>query len=165
MRFNEETIENTQRLIPGYAGLEPVEISRMFEFSLVWQIFEVRLLQNEEVAKTIQEFWYQGQQAEIAAQTENDFRFFKHRYQEADDATDRLDKLLGGQGENLRLCIVNGLNDGANDHQKIRACAAVCYRFRNNLFHGKKAEYGFDEQDANFIHAIHFMNVCLQRLV
>lgn len=164
MHFDKATAENTLRLIPGYNALEPPQISRMFEFSLVWQLFEGRVIRNEDVAGTIQEYWYRGCQREIAERTAADFHFFKQRYQDAEDATDRFVKLLGDR-ENLRLCINSGLDDNANDHQKIRACGAVCYRLRNNLFHGKKAEYGFKDQDENFEYATHFMNTCLDVLV
>ncbi|WP_161489422.1 hypothetical protein [Sulfitobacter sp. EhC04] len=165
MHFDPATSQNTRRLIPGYDQLEPRRLVRMFEFSLVWQLFEGRVFQSEDVAVRIQEYWYRGLHAEIAEQTAADFHFFKHRYQDADDATHRFDILLGDRGENLRLCIQSGLADDANDHQKTRACAAVCYRLRNNLFHGRKADYGFEEQDGNFERATHFMNTCLHVLV
>lgn len=156
---------NLNAFIPGHADLNPVERKRMHEFSLIWQLFEGRLFNCNTTGPRIQDEPWFGDRAEaICNSASKSIDYFQTRYLLAENAPVRLNGLIGDQGENLRDCIVDGLSAQANQEQVVRGCGAVCFRLRNNLFHGGKAAYGFAGQRDNFSHAVRFLNTCVREL-
>lgn len=154
------------RLSPGFSELTPTEKKRINEFAHTWQLFEGRVFEFEATgAKLLHNNWF-GQQAEvICTHISGQTQFFIQRYRLAPDADYRLNNLLTHRGENLRECITHALQPNACSEQIVRGVGAICFRLRNNLFHGMKAEYAFIGQEQNFAHGIRFLNTCIDVLV
>ena len=163
MAFLGCTTENLHRFMPGYAQLGPEERERINEFSLVWQMFEARLFGNRANASKIKRTdWFEGYADDICHAAGESIEYFRERYFLAHDANPRLEALIAGlAGDNVRPSILAGLREGANSTKKVVGCGAICFRLRNNLFHGTKANDGFAGQLNNFTHGIRFLNACL----
>lgn len=166
MSFLACTNGNLNRLLPGYTVLSRVEKKRINEFSLVWQLFEGRVFgHNANSHRMLNLDWFGNSAQEIRANTSNDIAYFRDRFLLGEDAPDHLNSLIGDRGENLRPCIMQGLGEQAEPELVVRGCGAVCLRLRNNLFHGGKAAYDFEDQLRNFTHGVRFLNSCLNALV
>lgn len=166
LSFFASTNNNLRQFIPAYAELTPLEKKRINEFSLVWQLFEGRIFNYRATGARILELGWFGEDAgAICEDSFASINYFRHRYALAEDAEARLNNLIAGpQGENVRQCIEQGLSAPATPPQIVGACAAICFRLRNNLFHGGKAAYGFAGQLENFSHGVRFLNACLRIL-
>lgn len=165
MSFLASTKRNLDALMPGYATLRPVEKKRINEFSLVWQLFEGRLFPDGANGQTIQQVnWLRNRADDVAATTSQEISYFRNRYLLANDAAARFTELLTVRGNNVRQCINAGLAQGANTQAQVLGCTAVCFRLRNNLFHGTKALYGYAGQAENFTHGVRFLNACVRVL-
>ncbi len=169
MTFLAATNDNLGRIIPGYAQLRPIEKKRINEFSLVWQMFEGRVFDNRANGeRLLAENWFRQSAEEIYANTSASINHFRERYCLAPDAIERRASLLGPREGNMRQrmqdCIERGLERQLNERDVVRACAVVGYRLRNNLFHGEKANYGFEGQLENLTHGVRFLNACLHEL-
>lgn len=170
MSFLACTQSNLNRFIPGYAGLNPTEKKRINEFSLVWQMFEGRIFNHHATGHLIIEGNWIFQDAEhICTGAASSISYFRDRYSIGGNAEERLNSLLGQQVGNMRQkmqqCITQGFDVEANQEDIVRSCGAICFRLRNNLFHGGKAAYGFADQRLNFTHGVRFLNTCLNVLV
>lgn len=165
MSFLEISNWNIHRLMPGYSDRTPLEKERIAEFSLIWQLFEGRVFNHDANGRRlVNETWFGDSSAAIYAEAIDSILYFQNRYLTGIDADIHLEGLIARRGENLRQCIVDGLLAHANPEQAVRGSGAVCLRLRNNLFHGEKANYGFDGQLDNFTHGVRFLNTCLKFL-
>lgn len=108
--------------------------------------------------------WFGERAVAIQEHATSSMAYFRERYSLATNAEQRLDSLIGQRGNNLRKCIVDGFAEQANPDLVVRGCGAVCFRLRNNLFHGGKAAYAFAGQRENFTHGVRFLNSCLSVL-
>lgn len=166
MSFLASTNNNLDRFLPGYTVLTRVEKKRINEFSLVWQLFEGRVFDHNASGHRMLNLVWFGYSAEaICADASNNIAYFRNRFLLGEGAPDHLNGLIGQRGENLRPCIVQGLGEQATPEQVVRGCGAVCLRLRNNLFHGAKAAFNFQDQLGNFTHGVRFLNTCLNLLV
>ena len=129
-------------------------------------MFEGKVFGYQANAPAIRENdWYGKVAPQICEAASSSILFFQQRYVLAAGAELRFNRLLGGpQGNNLRSCILQGLGEEAVAEDRVIACAAVCYRIRNNLFHGAKAAYGYAGQRGNLTHCVRFLNACLHFL-
>lgn len=165
MSFLTGSKENLQRLIPGYVNLRPIEKKRINEFSLVWQLFEGQVFDYRATGQRIVESnWFAQNAEEICERAAAETEYFRDRYWSAENAEARLNSLLGQQREAMRQCILRGFETEEDQNALVRSCGAICFRLRNNLFHGTKAAYGFNNQCANFTHGVRFLNTCLNVL-
>lgn len=166
MSFLACTNRNLDRLSPGFSDLSPTEKKRINEFAHTWQLFEGRVFEFEATAAKLRDADWFGQQAEaIFNLTSSQIQFFVERYGLAHNAQYRLNNLLTHRGENLRECITQALQQNATPEQSVRGVGAICFRLRNNLFHGMKAEYAFIGQEPNFSNGIRFLNTCIDVLI
>lgn len=79
--------------------------------------------------------------------------YFRNRYFQSGDFTPHYWQLNLRANDNVALVqqVLRGDNNDPADC--ISVALIVIYRFRNNLFHGQKWEYGLAGQLANFTHA------------
>ncbi len=151
--------------VPGYADLEDAERSAISEFSLLWTVFEGKLLRADAnpraLVRLVQKLMGQGllsREPFVAA-----LNYFQNRYFH--------NGALGPNFPHLRfssadqVAIVEPVLSGQSDEleQVVTALLLIIYRLRNNLFHGQKWAYGVRDQRNNFEHAsdvlMHFLTL------
>jgi len=162
VKFLTSTTATFTDLLPKYDELPDKAKVRIQEFSLVWQLFENTLFECHATKEKIEKvnIWLKCDADDFAELVESELKYFKDRYADAEDASEKLYALVNGH-EDVQTTIELGLSNAAPPVGKVRGLAFVCQRLRNNLFHGTKAGYGFENQIDNFYHAINFMNKTL----
>ena len=162
--FSAETDANLRRYIPGFENLRDDERRAIEEFSLLWQVFEARRSEtNFKVQIARKMGWLGGDSDLLIGKTTDSYKYFQDRYAHSDGHQAKLDELIDELGTNVRPDICRGLVDDAPDGSKLLAQLFICYRLRNNLFHGIKSKYGYEGQLDNFKHAITFLNAVLSQ--
>lgn len=136
---------------------------RMAEFAIVWQIFEARRhntnFNKQQPLGNIAPANFVG----LAGSLRSSRHYFLHRYVNDQNAGNRIDILLDSHdqntvfhrtGQSFRVSIQSGLVDTAGAREQLEALLLVCYRLRNNLFHGQKWLGDIAGQRNNFVNAI-----------
>ena len=163
--FSAETDANLRRYVQGFQNLTDVERVAIQEFSILWQVFEGRRAEtNFGTNKALAMNWCTGNQASLIEITKKSYEYYQFRYALADDHARKLKDLIGQERNvKVRTHIDDGLLAEAADKQKLIALILICYRLRNNTFHGVKATYNYEGQLDNFTHAIKFLNAVLSQ--
>jgi hypothetical protein len=118
-------------------------------FTLLWNIFENELF-NTHFSATKLRAWVDGNQFDINL-FEEDFNYFRERYTQEEYRFNILFPTRQGR-ENERGIVFNFLtNETTSIRNKIYSLGMICYRFRNNLFHGNKQVEELPTQIENFI--------------
>ena len=165
VNFSAETEANLRLYVPGFENLKEDARRAIEEFSLLWQVFEGRRADtNFGTNKALEMKWCIGNQALLIEVTADSYEYFQFRYALAVDHQDRLGALIGKQGnQKVRTEIASGLLATACDRQKLIALILICYRLRNNSFHGVKVIDNYEGQLNNFTNAIKFLNAVLSQ--
>jgi len=144
-----EEIKNVlSQSFPNIRDLCNDEITEITGFMWLWSAFEAKHCKCNANRATLTRL-----AASMPEINQNAWRHFQCRYILCDDAQTNLDSLIGGRGANMRTDIETGLCHNATFLGKKLALAFIVYRLRNNLFHGEKGRYGFNDQLENFKHA------------
>jgi hypothetical protein len=137
---------------PGFGALTEDERQAIAEFSLLWSLFEARVLDTRATAQRIYTAvrqWRDEGSLDPAAY-DPELAYFKSRYFDGNDFTHHFHHLhLHPANKPGRVrAVIDGTNDDPCD------CVAVVHnialRFRNNLFHGIKWQYQLQGQLENF---------------
>lgn len=128
-----------------------VDLSSVKDFSLIWNVFENVVCQNNfSIARTEEVI----KNSLIDSTEFNSYlEYFKNRYVSNGTFTNRFQYLhfRNNDRRNLVEDILLGNNTKNNDI--ILALLIIVYRYRNNLFHGIKRIQEIDKQRENFENA------------
>lgn len=137
---------------PGFGQLSKQECDAITDFSLLWALFEARILSHEgnagQIGAVIDQWSIEGAlRAESYAQ---ELAYFRQRYFAAGEATYHFEHL--NLRRNDQPMLVRAVLDGSNSVPRdcMFAILIIILRFRNNLFHGIKWNYGIADQLQNF---------------
>ncbi|MFD1035948.1 hypothetical protein ACFQ15_15020 [Sphingomonas hankookensis] len=149
--------------VPGFAELSKAERRAIADFTMLWTLFESRVLATRGSAQKIMEAVEGWQQTGTlgAASYDRELAYFQDRYVANGEMTchfDRL-KLRANDQPGLVQAVLDGSD--ASPQGRLMAMLIVALRYRNNLFHGIKWQYKLKEQLDNFSHA----NAVLMRVL
>jgi hypothetical protein len=144
-----------EQTVWGFSDLPDEDRNAIFEFSLLWSLFEAKALNTRASAHAIHEL-VQKRMAQNGLNIhdfEPSLRYFRERYFVEGAATSHFNDLHLRENDNPELVrqVLRGANDNPAD--SVAALLIVIYRLRNNLFHGLKWAYGIRNQRANFENA------------
>ena len=148
---------------PGFQTLPEADRAAIFNFTLLWSLFEARVMGNfarADLICTKVDEWRDAGRLE-ADQYGAELAYFQQRYFANGHFTHRYAQLHLRPGDQPR--IVQSVLDGSNTDPRDRLLTVlmIVWRFRNNLFHGEKWAYQLQGQLPNFTHA----NAALMRLL
>lgn len=136
----------------GFNHLSNEEVNAISDFSLLWALFESRLLNTEGSARAICDVvdgWQQHGTLD-AASLDPELGYFRQRYFANGAFTDHFDHLH--LRRNDQEVLIRGVINGSDNHPRNRVVAVliIIFRYRNNLFHGVKWQYKLADQLGNF---------------
>ena len=141
--------------VPGFANLSEEEKTSIQNFALLWSLFEGKVLDNQASSRRILSVVHDAvadgkMQMDSFQQCLN---YFRERYFGPQGFTCHFGQLHLRSNDNVPLVeqVLSGNNNDPADC--ISVILIVIYRFRNNLFHGKKWEYELRGQLGNFTQA------------
>ena len=144
-----------QARAPGFNHLSVEEIDAISDFSLLWSLFESRVLNAAGSARAIcdaVDHW-QNEGTLDAPMFEPELAYFRARYFEGGAVTHHFEHLhvpANALGE-MVLAVIDGSNNDNRD--RVAAVLIIIFRYRNNLFHGVKWQYKLAGQLENFTNA------------
>src|ERR1700733_3837846 len=135
---------------PGYKFLTSDERQTISDFSLLWSLFEFKLLDTRGSAKKICEKVDTWQAAnEIENLSKPELEYFRARYMHDGDFSYHFGHLNFQKSDKIQLVKSVLKNQEVNGSDSLKACLVIVYRYRNNLFHGPKWAYGIKDQQDN----------------
>ena len=147
-----EWLEHT---VAGFRELPREDREAIFQFSLLWSLFEAKALQTRASAHSILALVHErAAQNRLAAQAfAPSLHYFRQRYFTSGTVTEHFAGLHLRANDNPGLVqqVLQGANNDPAD--TVAALLIVVYRLRNNLFHGVKWAYGLQGQRRNFENA------------
>lgn len=140
---------------PGFNRLSQEEQDAITDFSLLWSLFEARILNKKGSARAICEAvegWHESRRLQPDL-LNAELTYFKNRYHPNDRFAYHFDGLLLKGPD--RAPMVRAVLDGSDGDPRHRTATAliIVFRYRNNLFHGEKWEYALADQLDNFTNA------------
>lgn len=136
----------------GYSDLEEAEVEAIRDFTLVWTIFEQRLQGNNSTPSSLRDISKRNWQP-VRENLNTLLAYFQRRYVNGTSMDDRFKQLRFRKNdceEEVRQAL---LGQDTDDSEIVFALLMIVRRLRNNLFHGYKAAYGFQDQKSNFEYA------------
>ncbi len=159
MTSTESAIEEWLELhAGGYAGLSAEERQAIHSFSLLWSLFEARVLSNNanipRIRQRVAEAASIGAGIDVVPFQES-LAYFAARYYNNGAFNYRFEHLRFQNGPNSGRAEAEAVLNGTETSPPriLTALLAIIYRLRNNLFHGEKWTYYFKDQLDNFTHA------------
>jgi hypothetical protein len=141
-----------QAKVPGFNHLSQDERDAITDFSLLWSLFESRVLNTHGTAQAIREVadQWRGRRAFDTNIVDNELAYFRQRYYADGQFTEAFDHLHLRRSD--RKDSVRAVLDGRENDPFICLAAAliIVFRYRNNLFHGIKWQYDLRNQLPNF---------------
>jgi hypothetical protein len=138
--------------LPGFESLSDAERNAITDFSLLWSLFEARILNTRGNVASIRaavEDWSKEGILDATALDE-ELAYFRDRYFANGQFTHYFDGL--NLNDPAVVALVRAVIDGSDDGPTTRVAAIliIIYRYRNNLFHGVKWQYSLHGQLGNF---------------
>lgn len=137
---------------PGFRRLSEDEQKAIADFSLLWSLFESRVLNTKgsvtNICNTIQA-WYDAGTLHVAT-FDKELAYFRDRYYANGAFTYHFDHLHFRKPD--REALVRAVIEGNDNDPRNRVATVliIIFRYRNNLFHGVKWEYQLAGQLDNF---------------
>jgi len=154
--------------VQGYAQLTEQERHAIQQFSLLWSAFENSVCDTRANPPALLRI-----PARLAERAELDMNifegplaYFRDRYYQGGHFTHFFDGLRLNEGSNVNARLVSNVISGV-EHDPLKVLGAlllIVHRYRNNLFHGVKWQYGIAGQQENFQHACVVMMAVMDRL-
>lgn len=141
--------------VEGYNDLSQAEREEIRYFSLLWSLFEFKMLGTEGSARKICEKMTDLEANNIVNPSgfAAPIAYFSDRYYKHNAFSANFDD-LHWKGADRRPFVESVLSGGIHsDAQVISAFLIIVYRLRNNLFHGTKWKYTIRGQLENFKNA------------
>ncbi len=147
-----ESIDWLRTKVHGFNQLSNEELSAISDFSLLWSLFEARILNAEGSARAVCDAvdgWKAAGTLD-ASSLDPELSYFRQRYFANGDVTYHYEHL--GLPENALGAMVRAVIAGSNNDPRDRVAAVliIVFRYRNNLFHGVKWQYKLADQLGNF---------------
>ena len=142
-------------------NLNDENLSSIKEFSLIWNVFEGTVCNNNFSIATA-EAQILNRQFNLA-DFQSNLDYFKDRYVENGATNDRFNFLHFRPNDREELVRQVLLGNNTDIHQIVLAITIIIYRFRNNLFHGLKDIRVIDQQNDNFQNANSFLMTLLNQ--
>lgn len=141
--------------VPGFADLTALERQAIFDFTLLWSLFEARALStNASAPQIIAAVDVAHRLGRLDMRPfEPHLDYFCSRYFADGVPTDHFQHLHLRDGDSPALVRRVLARGEANPSERVSSLLIVIYRFRNNLFHGRKWAYELRDQADNFIHS------------
>lgn len=148
---------------PGFQALPEEDRTAIFSFTFLWSLFEAQVMGTAARADLIcakVDMWQDAGTLD-ADQYNTELVYFRSRYFANGEFTHHFAHLHLRHADqpNLVRSVLNGSNNNPRD--RLLTVLLIVWRFRNNLFHGKKWAYQLEGQLANFNYA----NAVLIRLI
>ena len=127
------------------------ETVAVFNFAMIWNLFEDRCMDNFAQISTVDDF-VNTLPSNLNLDVNIIFDYFKDRYKVVDNIYN-IESLLWRRNENTyRNFVIEKFRDTQCSHQnKIKAVLYIIFRLRNNLFHGEKDIAIINEQKQTFV--------------
>jgi len=147
----------------GFRELDQRERDAIADFSLLWSLFELRILDNRGSITALY-----GSVDEWASQSSIDenlyaeeLQYFRERYLVAAHHKSNFIGLRIDNPKQVKF-IQNVLSEKRSSKSDcLKACLVIVYRYRNNLLHGEKWKHGMEGELSNF----HTANSLLMKLL
>lgn len=159
MTSKDSTVEEWLEIqVGGYGNLSAEERQAIHDFSLLWSLFEARVLSNNanisRIRQRVTEAANLGGGID-AAPFQESLAYFTARYYDDGNFNHRFEQLRFQNGQNSGRAEAEAVLSGTQTTaaEILIALLAIIYRLRNNLFHGEKWTYYFEDQLDNFTHA------------
>jgi hypothetical protein len=140
-------------------NLQENDLESIKEFSLVWNIFE-RFVCNNNFSISRAELAITNKNLDIA-HFQNQANYFRNRYVTNGVTNVRFDNLHLRANDREAFVRRTLLDQTSTNHEIVLALIIIVYRFRNNLFHGIKDITVIDQQKENFDNANTFLKSLL----
>lgn len=134
----------------GLGHLTDDERESAISFALLYMYFEARLVNTDANAETLKKL---ASQLAAVGSVEvpgvlQCYEYFRNRYWDGTGPT----QYVGGLRMSKALTeeVLPRLANSTDAHGKLLTCLLIILRFRNNLFHGNKWNYGLEGQKENF---------------
>lgn len=148
------TEEWLERRAPGYAALPVPDRRAIYDFSLLWSLFEAKIMDGKAQADriTAQVDSWAEENTLRTDQYAAELAFFRARYFKNGEPTEHFYGLNLRERDNPGT--VAAVLSGADDtpRNQMLTLLMIVWRFRNNLFHGAKWTIEMREQHDNFSH-------------
>lgn len=158
-------IDWLQTQVAGFGALSGEERAAIIDFSLLWSLFEARILDTHGSAQRICDAiqCWEDQRNLNAGEYDDEFAYFQNRYFSEGQFTDHFAHLNLRQNDCPDL--VEGVLQGVRDSpvERVSAVFIIIWRYRNNLFHGPKWQYHLQGQEENFRNANSVLMKALER--
>lgn len=150
----------------GYADLHP-EIKRvMLYFSVAWSLFEHKALGDESVRQGIDNFLIERIPLDLDLRPfQPAMQHFVGRYVEEGKTNEAFEDLVRGNldlKEYIRPVLIG---ERSRSRTQIQALLFIIYCLRNNMIHGVKWRWGYQNQLNNLDHSIGVLNFLLDAYV
>jgi hypothetical protein len=150
---------------PGFNQLSEEELSAIADFTLLWTLFECRILNNRGNAKKIceaVEAWPNSETSD-AIEFDAELQYFRNRYFANGTFTEHYGQLKfrPPDKEELVNAVISGKD--ADPVHILQAALIIVFRYRNNFFHGLKWQYELKGQLENFSNANSILKKVLER--
>jgi hypothetical protein len=139
----------------GFSQVEQAESSIIMQFSLLWSLFESRVLDTRASAKGISAVSRQWSEAGLLYKESfsEPLSFFRNRYTSGKSFTHHFHDLHFRGNDDKEIVERVLLNNHESPCNQATAVLLIVYRLRNNLFHGVKWAYNLQGQYDNFYYA------------
>lgn len=155
-RTNMTPSEWLEQYAPGFANLSSEERFTIYHFSILWSLLEASALgtnANVTMIENLVNKWKNDKLPDITA-FEPALVYFRERYHKDGAQAPDYQDLFRPNENHARGLVTEGLKTGQQDvFAKLVALIIICYRLRNNLFHGIKWAYELRGQLYNFDNA------------
>lgn len=147
-----EVIDWLRAKAHGFNHLSSDEVSAISDFSLLWSLFEARILNTKGSTRAICDVVDGWQNAGTldAQSLDPELAYLRQRYFANGAFTDHFEHL--NLRRNDQEALVRAVIDGSKNDPRNRVAAVliIVFRYRNNLFHGVKWQYKLADQLGNF---------------
>lgn len=160
-----EIVDWLKAKVHGFNRLSNDELNAISDFSLLWSLFEARILDARGSADAICRVVDSWQKAGTldATLVDPELAYLRRRYFAHGDFTEHFKNLH--LRRNDQNALVRAVIEGSKNIPRDRVVAAliIVFRYRNNLFHGVKWQYQLADQLANFTAANAVLMKVLER--
>jgi len=149
--------------IRGTLQLKSKTIKIVAGFTLLWNLFEGFLCENNANVSTFEDITQDLKSTpKLEKAVSKSITFYRARYVQDQEMKYIFNGLCfrnGDRKEHVKS-VLKGDIFGIND--KVLALLIIAYRIRNNLFHGLKSVYNWDDQAKNISEASRILSIILE---
>lgn len=149
------TEEWLERRAPGYGILPAPDRQAIYDFSLLWSLFEAKIMAGKARVDrlTAQVDSWAEQDSLNADQYGEELAYFRARYFDGGEPTGLFHGLKLRDNDNPDIVTAVLSRADNTPRNQMLALVMIVWRYRNNLFHGAKWTIELRDQHDNFTHA------------